>query len=91
MATDATITQTNRDFFTGSSLMIPAAFLAGGIYFYVKGHPPGMKAPKDQDVLNALAVTAGGLAAFVLYKQWRREHPPAVGMLPPYQGPISPR
>lgn len=94
MTTDATITQTNKDFFTGSSLAIPAALIGGGAYFWFKNHPDGNERrtrgePKDSDVVNVLALSAGTLGAFILWRMWRREHPPIVGGLPLYQGPSS--
>ena len=77
MATDATITQTNKDFFTGSSYAIPLAAIVAGAYFWGKG-PATKNYPKDSDVRKVLTVSLVALGGVILYQAYRREHPPVV-------------
>lgn len=77
MANDAVITQTNKDFFTGSSYAIPLGLIVAGVYFWEKG-PTAKNAPKESDIRNVLAASAVAIAGVILYKSYRREHPPSV-------------
>lgn len=73
---DATLTQTNKDFFTGASFAIPVGLLLGGSYFWLKHGTAGKKnAPDAVHVETVLALSAAAAGAVLIYRSWRRSHP----------------
>jgi hypothetical protein len=90
MATDATITTTNKDFFSGASFAIPVGVLLGGSYLYFHGRGSKPKAgPSEDQVTKVVLGSAAVLAAVVLYKSYGKQRTPIVGCLPNYQPPAA--
>ena len=62
---DVTLTQTNRDSFSGALLLIPAAAIAGGVYLY-ESQPQGRGAPSRNVVHGVAALISYASKAFTL-------------------------